>query len=177
VQMKAVIRSEQRITNLVDQLTRAIPGGNVTCVVQPSALPPAPDAKSQVAAAPGQIERKLGTITTFDPKRRMAAIKRSIERSVTVFDDEVAPLGPVAQRALDAGAQVRARACSHLRAGAWAIACPSLNHPATKTKSADPVALQPRACCLLAIINQYLIYSPLRGSTSRDARRSTPARR
>ena len=95
VQMKAATCSEQRIANLVEQLSRAIARDDVARVVKPSALSPAPDAESQVAATSGQIENKFGTVAAFDPKRRIAAIRRPIEELAAVLDDEVAPLGPL----------------------------------------------------------------------------------
>jgi len=67
------------------------------------------DAQADIAAAPGQVERKLGTVAAVDTEGASPAVQGTVEELAAVLDDEVLALGTVAQRPRHLPVQVRTR--------------------------------------------------------------------
>ena len=90
--------AEERIPDFIKQRAGTVARDDLLRVVQPFHAGGGFDSKTQIAAAPRQVERELRPVATVNAEAGVQAIKRTVEKFRAVRDDEIRPDRPITQR-------------------------------------------------------------------------------
>jgi hypothetical protein len=109
--------SQPRVANLIQHHAGPVASLDHRRFIEPEGVFAGKDGQTQVAAAARQVEREFRAVAGIHTEGRRVAVKRAVETFRAVGDDEITPIRPVAQRAVQIVLEHRADAFVVLAAG------------------------------------------------------------